>query len=358
MNVEIPLLVYGANGYTGRLIVERIIALGYRPIIGGRNEQAIKALAEKHKLPYKVFALHNSTQIAEELKGIKVLLHCAGPFEHTCLPMVEACLQSGTHYVDITGEIWVFEKLQTFDEAAKQKGIMILPGAGFDVVPSDCLAAQLHRLLPDAQELSIAFSGLGGQASRGTTLTAIENLHRPNMVRKNGVLTPEAQGQNTKEVNFGNFIHHCVSIPWGDLSTAYVSTRIPNIRVYMSLPSKFLTWMKFSNYIRPILRWNWVKNRLRASVNKRPEGPTEEQRQNGRSYFWAMVRNDAGETVVGRLECPEGYTLTALCAVHIALKILRNNFKAGFQTPATAYGKDLILEIEGTIFKYEKRILF
>jgi short subunit dehydrogenase-like uncharacterized protein len=341
------IMIYGAYGYTGELMLEEALKKGLKPIAAGRNKEKTEAIAQKYGVEARVFGLEDPLIIEKQLLDIKVLLHAAGPFQFTSVPMVEACLTTQTHYVDITGEIWVFEKLQSYDEAAKKAGIMLLPGAGFDVVPTDSLASYLASKMPDATHLELAFTGLGAGASRGTSLTAVENLDKKNLVRENGKLKEVPQGHASRAINFGDFTHHCVSIPWGDVSTAYVSTGIPNVMVYMGLKPKIHRMMKWSNWLRPILKTNFVKNRLRKRIENGPAGPTEEQRQKGRSFIWGEVRNAKGDKLQARLESPEGYSLTAWSSVEIGRRIFEeDDFKTGFQTPSKAYGMDFVLEMK------------
>jgi short subunit dehydrogenase-like uncharacterized protein len=143
-------MIYGANGYTGRLIARLAVQRGERPILAGRDAAAVGALAAELDLPHRAVSLHDAAGLREALSGVAVVAHCAGPFDLTAAPMVEACLATGTHYVDITGEIGVFEAVFARDDDARAAGVVLLPGAGFDVVPTDCLAAMLHAALPTA----------------------------------------------------------------------------------------------------------------------------------------------------------------------------------------------------------------
>src|SRR5688572_29198476 len=155
-------LIYGANGYTGKLIVAEAVKRGLKPVLAGRNTAAVRELAERYGLPARSFDLSNATTAASALSGVPLVLNCAGPFSQTAAPMLEACLASGAHYLDITGEIDVFAHCHAQDARARAAGIVVLPGAGFDVVPTDCLAAMLQRDLPTATSLVLAFEAGGG----------------------------------------------------------------------------------------------------------------------------------------------------------------------------------------------------
>jgi short subunit dehydrogenase-like uncharacterized protein len=116
-------LIYGANGYTGQRIAQEAVARGWRPILAGRNAREIAALAERLACPHRVFSLDNRRRIAEHLQGVRVLLHCAGPFSATGEPMMDACLESHVNYLDITGEIAVIEAAAARHNCAVQSGV-------------------------------------------------------------------------------------------------------------------------------------------------------------------------------------------------------------------------------------------
>jgi short subunit dehydrogenase-like uncharacterized protein len=339
-------LIYGVNGYTGRLILEEALKKGFRPIIAGRDKKAVFELArDNNDLDYRVFPLENPEQVAKHLDDIVAVIHCAGPFEFTAEVMALACIAKGVHYMDITGEITVFELLKGLEESAKKANVMLLPGSGFDVVPSDCLAAMLKEKMPDAKTLEMAFSNVGGSISHGTASTAIENLGKKNLIRENGYFKEVPMGKLFKWVDFGSVKHHCVSIPWGDVSTAYYSTGIPNVTVYMGIPPSARKWMLLGNWLSPLLRSKAVKNYLKKQLKKRPAGPDAEQRKKAKTLLWGEVCNAKGEKISLLMQTAEGYTLTAAASVLIVTKILNGNFKTGFQTPSLAYGSGLILEL-------------
>lgn len=341
-------LLYGATGYTGQLIAEYAASFGLQPILAGRSADKIKAMAEQLNLEYRVFDLSDTEALDAALRETPVVLHAAGPFMHTARPMLEACLRTGTHYLDITGEISVFEMASRLDAKAKAAGIMILPGAGFDVVPTDCLAVYLKSRMPDATHLQLAFAGLGGGVSHGTATTMAENLGEGGAVRKDGKIVRVPTGHKSMIVPFKAKPLFVMSIPWGDVSTAYHSTGIPNIETYMAFSPSAYRWVKLQRWFNWLLRTNLVKNFVKNRIRQRPAGPSPERRAKAKSYIWGRATNAAGTTLEAQLVTPEGYTLTALTSLLIAKKVLAGNAPVGFQTPAKAYGADLILEVEGT----------
>ena len=339
-------LIYGANGYTGELIAREAVQRGLHPILGGRNRKAVTALATSLGLEARIFGLDNLKAIEAGLKDCAVVAHCAGPFSRTAKPMIEACLHAHTHYLDITGEIAVFEMAATYDAVAKLTGVMLMPGVGFDVVPTDCLAAHLKSQLPTATHLALAFRGLG-RTSRGTTLTALESIATGGMIRRNGRLLPVPAAWKTRRIDFGNDRGpiKTTTIRWGDVATAYYSTGIPNIEVYIALKPKLIFLLKVGRYLKWLIKSPPVQKFLAAQINALPPGPTPEQRARSTSFVWGEVRDDAGRTVTARFKAPDGYTLTVLTALAIVEKALGGHVPIGFQTPAKAYGPQLMFDM-------------
>jgi short subunit dehydrogenase-like uncharacterized protein len=337
-------LLYGAYGYTGELILQYAAKQRLRPIIAGRSLDKLEPLAKKYDLPFRVFSLDETEKLDAALKETEFVLHCAGPFSLTSKLMVEACLRTRRHYTDITGEIAVFESMARRDAKAKEAGIMIMPGVGFDVVPSDCLALHLKNHLPAATNLTLAFYGMG-RISHGTQATMTMNVGQGGAVRRDGQIVRVPAAYKTRDIDFGEFKKTGVTIPWGDVATAYYSTGIPNIEVYTILPPSNLKMLKMSRYLGWLLASGPVQKYLQKQIPA--GGPNEEERAKGRTFLWGEASDNDGNRIEARQQGPEGYTLTALAALNVAAKILNGNFQPGFRTPAKAYGADLILEIDG-----------
>lgn len=344
-------LIYGAYGYTGELAVRQARAFGLEPILAGRSAEKLAALVDRHGLDLdtRVVALDDVDALTEALHDVGVVLHCAGPFSATSKPMVRACMKAGAHYLDITGEMAVFEACAAKDVKAKDAGVMLLPGIGFDVVPTDCMAARLKEKLPTATHLELAFAGLGGGTSQGTMKTAVENLDQGGAVRIDGKITPDLPGGRTRTIDFGDGKpRHAGSIPWGDVSTAFHSTQIPNIVVYMAMKPSMSRSMRMGRFVRPLLGLKPVQGFLRRRIEAGPAGPTDEQRARSVSLIWGEARDGDGNVVTSTLRTVEGYTLTARSGLLAAKKVLEGGAKPGYQTPSTAFGADYVLELEGS----------
>lgn len=342
-------LLYGANGYTGQLIAHLAVEKGLRPVLAGRNRTAIEDLAGELDLPYAVFDLSDTPALDQQLKEVPVVLHAAGPFVHTARPMLEACLRTQTHYLDITGEIPVFERAASLGKRATDAGITLLPGSGFDVVPTDCLALHLQQQLPDASHLQLAFATKGSRLSRGTALTMAENLGNPGAVRQQGRIKAVPLGHKAMQVPFAPDMNWlAMTIPWGDVSTAYYSTGIPNIETYTSVPPKTYQRLQWQKYFNWLLRLQPVRQFVKSRIKSRQPGPSAAQREQGRSYVWGRVENPSGDSRTAHLEVSEGYRLTAMTSVAITQRVLAGGAPIGFQTPAKAFGADFILEVDGS----------
>ncbi len=227
-------MIYGATGYTGRLTARTAVQQGLRPILAGRNPAKVAALAQELGLEGRAIALDDSAGLDAALREVAVVLHCAGPFSQTYPPMAAACLRTGTHYLDITGEIAEHEALAGRDAEARAAGVMMLPSAGYDVVPSDCLAAHLKRRLPSATHLALAFSSAGGSSRHG------HHRHGDGESRGwcagTGTITPVPAGWKSRTVDFGHpRPGRLRDDPWG--ATACRSTGIPNtFETYVAVP--------------------------------------------------------------------------------------------------------------------------
>jgi short subunit dehydrogenase-like uncharacterized protein len=340
------LMIYGANGYTGALVARRASARGVAPLLAGRDPAAIAALAGELGAPHRCFALDDAAAIDAGLRGVTVVLNCAGPFSATAAPLVDACLRARAHYLDITGEIAVLEGLSARHAEAAAAGVTVLPGAGFDVVPSDCLAAHVARRLPAATDLVLAFATTS-RMSHGTATTAVEQAHAGGMVRRAGRLVRVPAGWRTRLVDFGDGPEKAISIPWGDVASAYHTTGIGNVEVYVAVPLGVRVATRATRFVAPLLATGGVRRFLRAQLGRRPPGPSAEERATGASRLWAEARDAEGRVARARLRAPEPYELTTWTALELAERAARGELPPGYQTPARACGADFVLGFPG-----------
>lgn len=340
-----PWMIYGANGYTGRLIAQEAKRRGLRPILAGRNP-SVKLLADELGFESRLFSLDESIgEIARDLAGVSAVLHCAGPFSATSRPMLEGCMAARAHYLDITGEIDVFESIFARDAQLKTAGIAALPGAGFDVVPTDCLAAMLKRLLPDATHLAMA-AQMNGRPSRGTTLSMIEGAAQGGRLRKDGKITSVPFAAQTREIVFDTKPVHAILTPWGDVSTAYHSTGIPNIEFYFTNRRGAEHTLRLA---ARLMRLRPVRSVARRLVSRFVSGPGEQELATGVCLLWGEVTNAAGARKRLRIDVPHGYQFTVDSALVCVEKIAAGVVAPGAWTPSNAFGADFVLGLRGVV---------
>ena len=334
-------MLYGANGYTGELIAREAVARGHRPLLAGRSAEKIAPLANELGCEWRAFELSDA-----DLTGVELVLHCAGPFIHTSRAMVDACLAAGVHYLDITGEIAVFEAIFARDAEARRRNVTLLPGAGFDVVPTDCLAAMLHASLPDATELWLAFSARGAGVSRGTLKTMIEGAADGGAIRRDGRIVRVPQLYDVRGIPFPSGERMAVTIPWGDVATAFRSTGIPNIRVYSSQSPRAIARMRWIGHVLPLLRLAPLRA-LALRYADRRSGPSAEVRERARIELWGRVTNERGDLQTKTMSVAEGYKFTVLSALGAVERVLASP-RAGAFTPAQFFGPQFVTTIPGT----------
>jgi short subunit dehydrogenase-like uncharacterized protein len=327
-------MLYGANGYTGELIAREAVRRGLRPLLAGRSAERVEPLARELGLEWRAFGLMDV-----DLSGVAVVLHCAGPFIHTSGPMAEACLAAGVHYLDITGEIEVFESLFARDAEAKRRGVALIPGVGFDVVPTDCLAAQLHARLPDARELWLAFDSGRSGISRGTLKTMLEGLGDGGAIRVDGAIVRVPMLYDVREIPFAGGARTAMTIPWGDVATAYRTTGIPNIRVYHATSPRQIARLRRMRPLLPLARFGMVKRALQRFASKHAS-PTASERAAARVELWGRVANERGEEVTMTMSTPDGYDFTVASALAAIERLLADEVRPGAWTPSRYFDSD------------------
>ncbi len=345
-------MIYGANGYTGRLIAAEAARRGLRPVLAGRTRAAVEPLAQSLGLEHRVFALDSPHKVADHLAGFRVVAHCAGPFSATAAPMMDACVLASTSYLDITGEIEVIEAGATRHDAARRAGISLMPAVGFDVVPTDCLAATLAHALPGATHLVLAFAGTGS-LSPGTTKTMVEGLPHGGRARIEGRIVPVPPAWKSRQIPFRNGPLWAMTIPWGDVASAYYSTGIPNIEVYLATPPSGIRAARRLRYAMPWLGWRPIQAAAKWWIGRRVPGPSPAEAAQSRSSLWGEVRDGGGGCVSATLETIGGYPLTVLTTLAVVERVLAGQGPLGFATPSQAFGQDFILSIPGSDLQFD-----
>jgi short subunit dehydrogenase-like uncharacterized protein len=343
MAVPSDWLLYGANGYTGRLIAAEAVRRGARPVLAGRSAEKIESLARALDCPARIFPLDDPSRIGSHLAGVRAVLHGAGPFSATAGPMREACLRAGVHYLDLTGEIDVIEAAAAQHERAVAAGVCLLPAVGFDVVPSDCLAAMLARRLSGACRLELAFV-FTGSMSPGTAKTTVEAIPRGGRVRIGGRIEHVPTAWKTLEVPFPGGTRWAMTVPWGDVASAWHTTGIPDIEVYVAVPPGQIRWIRRARPLLGVVGWAPVRRVAQWWIRCFLSGPSPQALDQSTAAFWGRVTDGQGRHVEATLQTPGGYPLTVWAALASLERVLAGGVAPGFATPAKAFGPEFILE--------------
>lgn len=336
------LLIYGANGYSANLIIEELISRGVKPVLAGRNEEKIKDLAEMYSCEYSVFGLEEESVIDGAIKNFSTIINCAGPFRYTAKEIIESCIRTKTNYLDITGEIPVFHLAFSNSEKAKEAGITIMPGVGFDIIPTDCLAKRLSEKMPDAKNLKLGFLNKKGKISRGTWLTTLEFLGGTGLIRRGGKVVESEIGQYSIKLKKGKISFNGLSIPWGDVYTSYQSTKIPNAEVYLAVPFIVYQLRKIVIPFLKLFRIHFIKSIAANYIKNKLTGPDKHHRDSTKTYLWGSVENEKGEMIEEIHRVMEGYNLTAKGAAECAERVLNKLVQPGTYTPSMAFGSDFL----------------
>lgn len=340
-------MIYGANGYTGELIAREAKKRGLTPILAGRNAVKVAAVAQELGLEHRCFDLGSPVEISSHLGGVGLVLHCAGPFSATSSPMIAACIQTKAHYLDITGEISVFEHAQQQNVAAREAGVVVCPGVGFDVIPTDCVAATLKKALPDAVKLSLGFDSRSG-FSPGTAKTSVEGLAQGGKVRSDGKIISVPLAFEVRKIDFGDGEKLAMTIPWGDVSTAYHSTGIPNIEVFIPGSPGMIANARRANYVRWLLGLAPVQAFLKNRIGKTVKGPDTATRDRLTTCVWGEATNAKGEKKTARVKTANGYSLTVTGSLAVTEFLLENAVSGGAYTPSKLMGPDLVTRLPGS----------
>ena len=340
------LLIYGATGYTGRLIVQRALARGLKPIIAGRDQNAVSSMAATHGLEWKAARVDQPERLRAMAESAAVLLNAAGPFANTTIPLIEACIAAGTHYLDVTGEADAIDTTMQWDAAATRHRVMLMPGVAFNIVASDCLAVHVARRLRGATTLKLGFDK-SQPASRGSLKTSLEMSGQGVLIRRDGQLVRVPPGSLAHPFDYGNGPQISLLVSLGDVSSAFFSTGIGNIETYLRATLPVCGAIAMDQY------WGWLlatppwQAFLRAQIDHFIPDPPPHARRAGWATVVAEAEDGSGCRVRSRMHTGDAYRYSALTAVAIIERTLAGELKSGFQTPSRVYGPDFAMSFEG-----------
>jgi short subunit dehydrogenase-like uncharacterized protein len=343
-------LLYGATGFTGKLILDRALAAGMRPTLVGRDPARLRALADPAGLPWRAAGLDAPGPLAAACRGASVVLNAAGPFADTALRVAEAATVAGAHYLDVTGEVDVIEALAERHATWRERKAMVMPAVGFDVVPSDCLAVHVARRLPGATRLRIGVSGLR-LLSRGSAETLAREWGRATRVRRGGALCAVPPGSRQHAFDFGEGPVPCLLVSWGDVASASYSTGIPDVETYFVASLALRGALAANRLVGGLLAGPAARDAISTWHRLLPDGPSAAERATVTTAVVAEAERADGTRVAARVRAGDSYEFTAASAVALVARVLAGEAIAGFQTPGRVFGPELLAglgyEIEG-----------
>lgn len=339
-------LLYGANGFTGQLMATTAMPDGIAVTLAGRDRERVANLARHLGLPWLGFSLDDADLLRQILRDFDVVLNCAGPFSKTALPLAWACIQGGAHYLDVTGEPDVFLAMMRLSEKAEANNVMLMPGVGFVILASDCLAAHVAGCLPKAQSLRLGFSK-HKLMSRGTFKTTMEQIAGRALVLRQGCLVTEPTGRLQHSFDFGRGQKTAIALRWADVCTAYHTTGIPNIEAYLEADLPVRSSLSLLSLLDGLLHAKAGRRLLQLPVRLWPKFPEAELRTQTPRVIVAEAEDRGRHKVLSRLMTPDGYDFTPYSSWAVVQRLANGEFAAGFQTPGKVYGPDLAFAVPG-----------
>ena len=309
------LMIYGATGYTGRMAAAHARAAGLDLILAGRDEVRLAALGGSLGAEHRAFALDEDALVGATLHDVAVLLNCAGPFQRTAEPLMRAAIRAGAQYLDIAAELDSYCLAEAYDAQAQAAGVMLLPGSGGSVAMLGSLAGRAAERVWRPHTIRVALH-VAGAMSRGSAISAAENLTAECLERTEGVLRSREPG-TTREFDFGSGLVPCFPVTLPDLVTLWRALQAPNIG----------TFVHVSDGAFPS-----------GDLAALPDGPSTREREANRYQASVEVTGAGGETVRAILDTVNGYSFTPLAGAEAARRVLAGEARSGFQTPAGLFG--------------------
>lgn len=319
------LLIYGASGYTGRMAAGYAKAAGLNVIAAGRDQSKITRVATELGISSKVFSLDDEKVIDQALAGVSVILNCAGPYHRTAKALMHASLRTGCHYLDMAAELDSYQLAEQLDAEAKAAGVMLLPGSGGSVAMLGCLAGFAAEQIAQPCQVSIALH-VTGSMSRGSAVSARENLSNSVLCRRDGKLVTQSPDAIT-DFDFGAGAVPCFPVTLPDLISIWHTNQIPDIETFVHVSGNAFP---------------------EGDLQALPDGPDAAEREANRYQAAVVVTDQYGVQCHAVLDTVNGYTFTPLAAVEAAQRVLNGEIDFGFQTPAGLFGNQFAGSIADT----------
>jgi len=356
-----PIALYGATGYTGRLVAAELAATKADFVLSGRNRGKLESLAEEldGNVAVQAAALDDDVALRSLLADCAAVIDCAGPFIRHGEPVLRAAVETETHYLDTTGEqAYMRLAFDRYGPEAEVAGIAVIPAMGFDYVPGDMLASLTARGMGELDEIALSYAWRDFQPSHGTARSALEVLSGEDVEWSNLKWQPASGGLGRGSFEFPEPIgrQRMIRYPSGEQITVprHVATR--NVRTTMNATAFAPPGMAAGVQLlgRPLglaLRTP-LKRLLYAGISRLPEGPSPQRRASMRFMIVCEARRGEEEsrgTISGR----DIYGLTAAAVSRGGMAAAERGFSAsGALAPSQAFDPE---EFLGALEGFELR---
>ena len=349
-----PIAVYGASGYTGRLVAAELGRRGLECVLAGRNRAKLEIVAEDAGISGRVeaVALDDGPGLRRMLEPCAAVIACAGPFQLHGEPVVRAAAESGTHYVDTTGEQpfmrLVFDR---YGAIAERAGAALVTAMGFDYVPGDMIAALTAAGLGRVEEIVLAYCVTGMRPSQGTAQSALGMMGGGDVEWRAGELQPGSTKVGAGTYDFPAPIgrRRMIRYPAGEHLTVPRHVETANVRTLLAAETVagHPRLAAVAPLALPALRFaarTPARRLLEAGVARLPEGPAAAQRRSAR-FMLACEAKDGERRRRGVITGSDVYGLTARTTVEAAARMASPGYdRAGALAPSEAFDPSAFLD--------------
>lgn len=343
-NTPGPIAVYGATGFTGGLIAHELKRLGADFLVAGRDAQKLGALSgELGGVPFRAVSVDDPAGLREMLEPCSVVVACAGPFSLYGEPVVAAAADTGTHYLDTTGEQpfmqLVFDR---YGEKAAETGAVLVSGMGFDYLPGDMIAALTADGMGPLEEIVLAYCVHGFAPTQGTSLSALEIMRGGDVVWTDGDWRPAPRSADGGRWRFPEPLgeQRMLRYPAGEQITVprHVETaRVRTLLNGMVVPPRLMPAAVATTPVLGLALRTPLGKAMGALIRRLPAAPSEEDRKKARFTISCEARGKSG-TRRGTVRGGDVYGLTAVSLAHGAQLCADPGYdRKGALAPAQAF---------------------
>jgi short subunit dehydrogenase-like uncharacterized protein len=343
--------VFGATGYTGQLIVAELQRLKLPFNIGGRSTLRLAQMAQRLQLGEEVAQivadpLQPATLPALFRYDTRILVNCSGPFTRFGEPVVKAAVETGTHYLDITGEQnFIVRVFDQYGLAASLKQCALIPACGVEYALTNWLATLVAAKLEPLDRISTVTNVLRIQATSGTSLSLFQALAAPGFSWEDGHRVRRLAGSQLRIFDFPSGRRSTIWSPFGDMVTLPTHLQVKNVASYIALGP---VAARTTHLLAPLLpTLSKLVNPVLSRLLRSGRGPTLKERQQAQWEMLALAESPKG-SCRATLKAGDAYGLTAHIVGYCAEKLLSPDFKqVGALGPAQAFEAQAALEYLG-----------